>query len=221
MKIRQIVVALMVAISWPVGAVERAVNEVEVANPNLLVALQDIRKTLNADRTRLLFENGSHAESCLEYLNLLPKHLPLETLRNSEIRSEYLLCDSVRIISSEPFVANKKNPTHSISKVLFEKLDLRTFPSSLRNRTDDQNFTLEALFPGVGKFQGSKLEVETAEHFFKLEVVGVVHHGASSAQDWVVWVTDEIKVGNYKSYRTIVVPNVGKPSSRYVATLYP
>ncbi len=221
MRIWSIVAALMMATSFAVKANEKPVNLVEISNSALFLALQDIRKTLNSDRTRFSFENGQSSKNCLEYLNLLSTSLPSETIRNSEVRSEYLLCDSVRIISSEPFLAEKKNLTRHIAQTLFENLDLRTFPSSLRNRLDDRKYTLKTLFPGAGKFQGSKLEVETLDHFFKLEVVGVVHHGAGPVRAWVVWVTDEAKGGNYKSYRTIVVTNSENAPGRYVAAMYP
>ncbi len=205
----------------PACANEKPLSLVEVSSSDLFAALQDIRQALSTNRSRISFENGQSANNCLEYLNLLSTSAPAETVRNSEVRSEYLVCDSVGIISSEPFIAREKNLSGNITRALFENMDLRTFPSSLRNRADDQRYTLKTLLPGAGKFQGSKLEVETPDHFFKLEVVGIVHRGTGATRDWLVWVTDEVKGGNYKSYRTIVVKNSGKPSGGYVATMYP
>jgi hypothetical protein len=216
-----VVATLFIGCSSHAHANETPPNSVEIQNPSLFRALQDIRQVLKTDRTEFSFENGRTSKNCIEYLNLLPASPPSETTRNSEIRSEYLLCDSVRIISDGPFVAREKKLAGYVTKALFEKLDLRTFPSSLRNRTDNKKNTLKTLFPGQVKFQDSGLQIETSDNFFKLEVVGVVHRGAKPTTEWVVWVTDEVKGGNYKSYRTIVVRASEEPSGRYAATMYP
>ena len=211
----------LIASALPSHAIQPSANLVDISNSDLFHGLQDIVKVLRADRTEFSFENGQSSTNCIEYLNLLTISPPSEAVRNSEIRSEYLVCDSVRIISSEPFIAREKKLPKVVTKALFENLDLRTFPSSLRNRTDDTKNTLKALLQGKVTFQGSELQVETSGNFFKLEVVGVVHRGATPTPEWVVWVTDEVKGGNYKSYRTIVVRHSGEASGRYIATMFP
>jgi hypothetical protein len=204
-----------------VSAHQEPVHTLDVTNPALWVALQDIKHTLAMERTALSFENGASSKNCLEYSNLVSQSPVTESVRNSEIRSEYLLCDSVRFVSDRPFIAKKKTLPAGFSMVLFERLDLRTFPSSMRNRVTDQAHTLKTVLQGKVQAHGSTLAIENNDHFFKLEVVGLVSLGRGTAQDWIVWATDEAKGGNYRSYRTLIIRVPKAPSDSYTATPYP
>ncbi len=221
MRFVSVVAALIVATSFPAWASENTINVVSVSNPELISALQDVKEALMKRRTPLLFENGETVNNCSEYTDLLFDMKPTETVRNSEIRSEYLICDSMRIISSNPFRMQRKKVSDSLVKELFEKLDLRSFPSSLRNTTTDEKFTLKALVNAKVKPQDSTLEVDTATNSFRMEVVAVVQQGKNLPQVWIVWMADEVKGGNYKSYRTLIVNRPAKPSRHLTATLYP
>lgn len=109
-------------------AADHAVGVVHVTNPELLSALQNLKASLTAERTPLVFDNGASAKNCLEYSDLLSKSQPVESTRNFEIRSEYRLCDSIRVITGKPFVAQKAAASGKQAKTLYEKLDLRSFP---------------------------------------------------------------------------------------------
>jgi hypothetical protein len=204
-----------------VSANPEPVHTVDVTNPALLVALQNIKHTLTTERTALAFENGASSKNCLDYSILLSQSPVTESVRNSEIRGEYLLCDSVRFISDRPFIARKKTLPRGFSMALFERLDLRTFPSSMRNRATDQAHSLKTLLQGQVQAHGSTLTIENNDHFFKLQIVGLVPAGRGPAQDWIVWVTDEVKGGNYRSYRTLIIRPPNGPSGSYTAALYP
>lgn len=221
MKCWLVIAAWSVLCPLQASANETPVNTVFVTNPALLLALQDIKHTLTMERAALVFENGASAKNCVAYSNFLSQSPVAESVRNAEIRSEYLLCDSLRLISDRPFIAKKKTLPNSVAMKLLGRLDLRTFPSSLRNRATDQAYTLKALLPGTVQATGSSLAVETSDNFFKLEIVALVPQGRGTAQDWIVWVTDEVKGGNYRSYRTLVVSKSNTPSGHYTAALYP
>ncbi len=220
MRIFFVIAALIVATSSPAWATENFIKVAGVSNPELISALQDQKGALMKPRTPLLFDNSETAHNCSEYTDLLSDAAPMETVSNSEIRSEYLVCDSMHIISSNAWVVQKKISGRLV-KDLFEKLDLRSFPSSLRNSANDKQFTLKALLNGTVRFQGPTLEVNTATHSLRMEVVAVVQQGKDLPQTWVVWAADEVKGGNYKSYRTLIVNRPAKPSRHLTATLYP
>lgn len=196
---------------------------VRVSNPELLAALKNPKASLAAERTPLAFDNGASAKNCLEYSEQLTKSQPTETTRNFEIRSEYLLCDSFRLMAGKPFSAEKKSVSSGQAKALYDKLDLRTFPSSLRNRADDMKYTLKTLLPGTKKSEGAAVAVETQDQHFRLEVVGTIDHGkgAGKTQEWIVWVTDEMKNGTYHSYTQIVVNPPHNASGPYTAASKP
>jgi len=211
------------------GSALHTFTQVGTTSTELATALHDIKKTLFTPRTPLTFDNGAAAGNCAEYSNLATTHSPDESVRNAEIRAEYLVCDAVRLISSEPFFVEKNPLPAGAAKALFERLDMRSFPSSLRNRANEQSHTLKTLLAsGTVKTTRDTVEVETEEQFFSLQIVGVISHTASKGgvkvrqSEWIVWVGDEMKDGNYKSYRTMVVRPPSKPSGgRYTGALYP
>ncbi|WCM86400.1 hypothetical protein [Acidovorax sp. NCPPB 3576] len=198
-------------------AADNAAGVVHVANPELLSALQNLKASLTADRTPLAFDNGASAKNCVEYSDLLSKSQPVESTRNFEIRSEYLLCDSIRLVAGKPFVAEKASASGQQAKALYEKLDLRSFPSSLRNRADAKKHTLKTLLPGKPQSEGGAVKVETPDQFFRLEVVGTIDHGKGRKPEWIVWVTDELKNGTYRGYSNIVVHPPRTASGLYTA----
>jgi len=206
-----------------------AIAQVNTNNAVLATGLTDLKATLFASRTALPFDNGVAANNCAQYANLLSISAPEESIRSAEIRGEYLVCDAVRLLGGEPFIVTEAAIPANAAKTLFERLDMRTFPSSLRNRTDDKTHTLKTLLgSGTVTMTGDTAEVESGEHFFSLKVVGVVHRpstkfgGRPQPDEWIVWVGDEIKDGNYKSYRTLIVrpPSVAR-GGLYTASMYP
>lgn len=225
------VIVLIFSGALPVESapVSLADTRVEVIHPDLAIALQDVKKMLSTPRTPLAFDNGATAKNCAEYSNLLATSAPDESVRNAEVRAEYLVCDAVRLISSEPFQAVKRTlPTHA-AQALFEQLDLRSFPSSLRNGTDDQKHTLKTLLASAKvTMTDNAVEVETSEQFFSLHIVGVIRRSAAKGStkthqnEWIVWAGDELKDGNYKSYRTLIVRPPSRASGgRYMGSMYP
>ena len=147
------------------------------------------------------------------------------------------------MVGAQPFIVTQAAlPAHA-AKALYERLDLRTFPSSLRNRADGPTHTLKTLLAfgfwllafgfwlsafGKVTLTQDTVEVETVTQFFSLKIVGVVSRPSPEAggerlqTEWIVWVGDELKDGNYKAYRTLIVrPPSNSRGGRYTGTLYP
>ena len=207
----------------------KALTQVSPQNAAVAAALTDMKGALFAPRTALPFDNGGVANNCAQYSHLLSTSAPDESTRSAEIRSEYLVCDAVRMVGTQPFIVTQAAlPAHA-AKALYERLDLRTFPSSLRNRADGPTHTLKTLL-ALGKVTMTQdtVEVETGTQFFSLKIVGVVSRPATEAggerlqTEWIVWVGDELKDGNYKTYRTLIVrTSRDSRGDRYTGTLYP
>jgi len=206
-----------------------ATTHVHAFNPEVKSALQDLKQALLAPRTPLAFDNGTTAENCAQYLNQLSAGQPEESVHGAAIRAEYLVCDAVRFIANEPFTLGTDTaPSHG-AKALFERLDLRSFPSSLRNRADAQRLTLKQLLASAQvTMTPTSVEGETDEQVFSLHIAAVVNRPASSGNvktrqsEWIVWVADEMKSGNYRSYRTLIVrPPTQGSGGRYTGWVYP
>lgn len=224
------------ALYFSLGASQAANNSVhntvtQVSTPNAAVAaaLTDLRGALLAPRTALPFDNGGVANNCAQYSNLLSTGAPDESLRSAEIRGEYLVCDAVRLLGVQPFIVTPTALPANAAKTLFERLDLRTFPSSLRNRANSQTHTLKTLLAlSTVTMTRDTVEVETSTQFFSLKIVGEVNRPATELggerlqKEWIVWVGDELKDGNYKSYRTLIVrPTSDSLGRQYTGSIYP
>lgn len=211
--------------------VPTGIAQVVVTHPDLAVALQDLKTSLFRPRTPLAFDNGASANNCAEYSSLVLTSAPQESVNNASIQSEYLVCDAVGYIASEPFTVDPTLPRTRMARrgqALFERLDLRSFPSSMHNRTDDRTHTLKTLLTsGEVTLTGDTVEVDTSDQFFALQVVAEVRRpavkGAAKPRPiaWIVWVTDERKAGNYRSYSTLIVHPPSKSSTgAYTGTVY-
>ena len=93
------------------------------------------------------------------------------------------------MVGAQPFIVTQAAlPAHA-AKALYERLDLRTFPSSLRNRADGPTHTLKTLLAfgfwllafGKVTLTQDTVEVETVTQFFSLKIVGVVSRPSPEA----------------------------------------
>ena len=166
----------------------------------------------------------------------MPPHSWPSNTKEAVHDGEYLVCDALRMVGAQPFIVTQAAlPAHA-AKAPYERLDLRTFPSSLRNRADGPTHTLKTLLAfgfwllafGKVTLTQDTVEVETVTQFFSLKIVGVVSRPSPEAggerlqTEWIVWVGDELKDGNYKAYRTLIVrPPSNSRGGRYTGTLYP
>ncbi|ABM32055.1 hypothetical protein QRO11_16380 [Paracidovorax citrulli] len=214
---RWIVLAAAALAAGTLQAAGAPAPTVRVANPELLAALQNPEAALQAARTPLAFDNGESARNCREYAELLPKSRPVESERNFEIRGEYLLCDALHLVAGKPFAAEKAGVAARRARTLHDRLDVRTFPSSLRNRADAKRHTVKTVLPGASHAQGAVVAVETPDQRFRLEVVATVAPGKGRKPEWIVWVSDESKTGTYRGYSTLVVQPPRNKSGAYTA----
>lgn len=191
-----------------------------IFNRDLSAAYQHRDKTLSKTRTELLFDGGSTANNCSKYLALSHGHKPDESVLNQMVKSEYLVCDALNLL---PVAMNLtyQDASHSdYGKQLAAKLDLRSFPSSLRQMSDADKHTLNSLFPGQVNAKENIAILGTDEWTFRLEVVVSALLDDNKQADWIVWLSDEAKTGNYRAYTTLIIYNSGDRVT-FNATTYP
>lgn len=219
----KILISLCILCSSPLYAQihDKTIRLAHVVNVEVFQALQNVKTSLLTDRTPLLFESGESSKNCADYLKYSLKSRPSESIRNFEIKSEYLQCDAIGLISNASFVFEKNKLAPDSTKIFFERLDIRTFPSSIRNRTNEKQHTLKALLVGKVKLGINSIQVETNENILGFEIVAVIDQPGSGKQTLVVWFTDEVKGGDYHSYNTLVIKDYHKKTKKYTAKLYP
>lgn len=162
---------------------------------NRVSALEKPERVLQQTRTPLKYADGSQAKTCHEYSD---KSSPIqETTQNFMIRSEYLVCDSLKLTKQFPI-----GPVHTIpglGKGLCEQLDLSSFPNSFGPSLQEGPATLKGLNPKAVKAKEASCLFSDSDVSFG--VYGVLHVIGPKKHEYL-WaeVSDEIKTGSYRSY---------------------
>ena len=180
-------------------------DSIYILDDKLSVSYMNIDDALKYKRSKLLFSGEKKASDCNSYLALASKRSIEESIHNQQVKSEYLICDALKILSDASGVSAEKVKTIDLGDEILSKLDLRTFPSSLSRVGSDVSHTLKALYPNQTSYIDNVAELETEEWTFTVEVVALAKINDNSAPDWVVWVFDESKSGNYRGYSTIIL----------------
>lgn len=183
-------------------------------------AYRQYERTLSAERTALRFESGQVADDCAGYLEEQGRSRIAEDASNRLVASEYPICDVVSVLrSSQPSGPDAFRP-ESYGEELHQRLDLRTFPSSLRARVDDEAFLMTALpelAPAVSKYA---VVSDTEDWFLKLEVLAQVDADRDGDADWLLRLIDEARNGTYRDYRALLVSDVSEKGYLHAEPLH-
>ncbi|MGD9386414.1 MAG: hypothetical protein PVF28_07655, partial [Thioalkalispiraceae bacterium] len=131
-----------------------------------------------------------------------------EGVNNQIIKNEYLECDVLSLLGDSSFTREKQKV--STGEALATRLDLRTFPSSLFRRVDDNAYTLKQVAGKQTSSTQHTVVYETDDWFYRLEVVAQADLNKNGEPDWIVWLFDEAKTGNYRSYQTLIIYDPAK-----------
>lgn len=180
-------------------------NNHHILNDTLKSSYQDIDNSLSKNRSNLLFNNNEVANNCNSYILLNSKYDLDESIYNQQVKSEYLICDALEILLNSSQVTNYKVSDLSFGEKLASKLDLRSFPSSLNRAGTEEAHTLKSIFPEQSKSFDNVVELQTEDWAFAIEVVALAKINDNSLPDWIIWVLDEAKSGNYRGYSTFII----------------
>lgn len=185
---------------------------ITIFNPELRTAYASYADSWRQQRTELEFDGGHRATDCASYLELFARHDMQETMHNQQVHSEYLPCDVLKLLGSGAKVESVTAVTE-LGARLAKGLDLRSFSSSLNQRSDADRHTLSSLDPSHLKIDGSTVVLEDEGWHFSMEVVALADVNGNGVADWIVWMADEAKLGTFRAYFTVLVLDPGeKPS---------
>ncbi len=191
-----------------------------IQNENLSKSYKKIGASFIETRAKLLFSGGNFATDCKTYIDLISKYDVEETIHNQMVKSEYLVCDALNILSDSSGISNETVSNSNMGEELLFKLDIRSFPSSLSRAGNEKAHTLKKLFPGHSSYTDNIAKLITEDWSFIIEVVAVARINNNSYPDWIVWISDESIVGNYRGYSTLIVYDPGQQDT-FIATTYP
>lgn len=180
-------------------------NSPYLLNDQLSLSYQKTDDSLKYKRTKLLFSGNYEANDCNSYYDLASKYNLEESIHNQLVKSEYLICDALKILSESKGISDEKALRLDLGRELLSKLDIRSFPSSLSRAGSELSYTLKSLYPSQVSYIDNVAVFETQYWTFTMEVVALVRINDNSKTDWIVWVFDESKSGNYRGYSTIIL----------------
>lgn len=179
-------------------------NDVIILNPELHAANADYAASMAVPRSPMTMASGATVSNCEEYL-ALGDGVDIEPAPNNRIPSlEYVTCDSLSVLQDAlPIPA--ADISDSMGESLSTRFDMRSFRSSMHQRTTEEAFTLQALTDHPLKIGAHVAELDSPSWYFKLEVVAVADIDASGKPDWLIWVVDQSLEGTYLAIYPLII----------------
>ncbi|MBI5750625.1 MAG: hypothetical protein HZA59_00585 [Hydrogenophilales bacterium] len=179
---------------------------VTIYGDGVLNGVKQYSETIHKKRGVIEFESGLAAETCETYSRLIKEAVPKEGVSNQIAKSDYLICDVLEIIGNKKYREGARE--NEYGHLLAARLDLRSFSSSLFQRLGEKKFAFNHFDAGTVKTNSTSVTYETPDWHYKLEIVAVLDLNNNGKPDWVMWLADEAKVGNYRNYQTLVAYDV-------------
>ncbi|WP_077529962.1 hypothetical protein [Vreelandella utahensis] len=179
-----------------------------IFNAELKEASQNYEQTLEKERSPLTFSSGTTVETCRDYLSQSDTDALADGVDNRTVAGEYLVCDSVAALHQGNEAGGIQYSPESYGKQLMTRLDLRGIPSSLGPRVTDEQTTLaDVASEGVDHTRYGVV-LDSKSWHFALEVVASRDLNGNGRADWLLWLVDEAKAGNYRDYELLVAYDV-------------
>jgi hypothetical protein len=170
-----------------------------------------------APRTPLTFESGRTVSTCADYLAERRQSQISEAMLDRMIAREYLVCSSLELLGqAQPIAVPKRRPV-AYAEAIAERLDLRSFLSSLGPRLDGEEPVLRALDGHVLRADAFSVRSESDSWYYSFEVVARADLTHDGKEDWLVRLIDCAKEGSYRDYSMLVVTEVDSPGLMRVA----
>lgn len=161
-------------------------------------------RTMNEKKTPLAFESGKTVASCAEYLAEKKSSAVSEDFADRLYLSEYIVCDALAILKASDAVPQKpidKTTSVNYGALIYNRLDVGNLPASIADNTDAQPQILKnrlaKMRPKISRY---KIEADTPQWFFAVEIVAVADVNGNGNADWILQAIDEGREGNYRNY---------------------
>ena len=182
-----------------------------ILNAEVAAAYQQPDAVLGERRPPLRLANGSTVTDCTAYLAARDYSPVEETTANMAVRNEYRICDTLDVLRGSAAPTGVALPLPAYAESLRDRLDLRSFPSSLRQLADDYPTAADLPATMTATTSNASLLIESEDWQYRLEVVAVADTDANGREDWLVWLTDEALRGSYRDYRLLIISGANEP----------
>ena len=198
---------------------EKNIHNHYVYNSSVSNSLHNFNKAFNKLRTELEFESGVKVNNCKSYEKQIITSQLKDGINNQIVKSEYLICDALILLGNKAY--DYHNTDTIMANLLAEKLDLRSFPSSLRPQLDNKNKTFKNLAGTNLLVKDNRIVYETTDWHYKTEIIAVADFNHNNKNDWLLWFSDESKTGNYRGYQTLIVYDIEESERNIKAQSFP
>lgn len=198
MKILWMVFAAPALIACASGVVRA---KIQAVNPELARALSAPAEVL-AQRRASLQIGSTTVSTCAQYLDIAATKRSSEEVLLQPAAADYLLCDTLAALDA---AAPAKRVEVAFGAALYERFDLSSVPSSFGPQLTSEKLTLEQLAaasPSTGRYE---VVLDSSDWHVAMELVAVADLNHNGDADWLLWMVDEAKEGDYRTYQLIVV----------------
>lgn len=194
------------------GALDSKIQaQTKIFDADLAKEFKNYDRAVAEKRTALNFASGKQVDNCADYLS---------EKKNSEIKdeypdvlyaSEYIVCDALAILKESSNAAAKPFSAMNYGKEIYSRLNIGNLPSSLVEGVSEKPvFLKDKLAKSRPKITKYKIESDTKQWFFAVQTAAQTDVDRNGKPDLILYVIDQAKEGNYRSYSTWLVMNVEK-----------
>lgn len=167
----------------------------------------DYNSSMQETRPPVEFDSTEVATNCREYLEEKAVSSISENTNNFLVAQSYVICDILNAIRhSAPIRVS--SGVDEAAKALLTRLDLRSFRSSLYQRTEDAKRTLVEVVPGSIHTSNYSVSAALDDWEWVVKVVAFIDADNNGVEDWLVWVKDKSGSGSYDSLNAYIAYNV-------------
>lgn len=176
----------------------------------VLSATQNSELELAKQRLPLAFFSGKTVDNCQEYFQLKGSSELQDGVNNMIAAQDYVICDTLQALKSA-VTEFTNSGIKERGAALAQRVALDSFSSSAYQKTDDDKTTPQAVFSSLLTVTENALTMDSGDWFYQLEVVAVADVDKDGHEDWLLWLTDKAKSGNYSIMKAYIIHDVVAP----------
>lgn len=155
----------------------------------------------------LKLANGDEVKvvsNCADFVKSIPSWDVREGINNMRVASDYQSCVA-RAIFAQAHPSRKTAFRKNFPKLIYRKLDLTSFPSSLHNRTEKTQWSISTLGMKVKKQSETSVIFSPAGWQYRFDLLAKGDFNRDGNEDLLVRFIDQATEGNYYAVKMLVL----------------
>lgn len=188
------------------AAAANAQGQVRIYNDKFRAVFESPEATLREPRrSPMEFQSGRVVQNCADFLAESKRSRLVGSIDNERERYQYAICDFLGVLEDANWTTPTAKNIGGYGKALSERLDLRSFPSSLHQRVTDERYLPIHLWGDATKTTKYVAEAELPNWYYRAEVVAEADVDHDGRSDWIVWWVDDAQGPTYLSVGVLII----------------